>query len=172
AARCAVPARRVRREAAGDAVLAVRSRLVRAARGGGAAVLPRARRGLRARGRAARRPRSSCSLGAPDDALRPRLPAGSATLAVLVSQAPARVPSGRGGATLPAALCARHVRARAGVLARARARAVRRSGTRRRAGARLRRSLRRSRHFAALSGPDRLPRAASLRVRAPRAGGV
>ena len=44
----------------------------------GAARLPLGRRRLRARGRAAGRPRAGGPLGAPDDALRPRLPARAA----------------------------------------------------------------------------------------------
>ena len=89
--------------------------------------------------------------------------------AVLVPQAPARVPAGRQRAAVPAPLRARHARAGEGVRARARARARGGRAARRRARARLRRRLRRRRHLAALPGADRLPRAAPLRLRAARA---
>ena len=73
----------------------------------------------------------------------------------------------RAGAPLPAPLHARHTRPDR-EFARVRARGAARGPARRRARARLRRALRRRRHLAALSGADRLPRAAPLRVRAAR----
>ena len=63
----------------------------------GAALLPRPRRGLRARRRPAGRAGARGAIGAADDALRPRLPAEAAEDAVLVPQAPARVPARRRG---------------------------------------------------------------------------
>ena len=88
----------------------VRARLVRAARGGGAAPLPLARRRGRLGRRPARDPRPRRALGAPHDALRPRLPPGAAGRAVLVPQAPPHVPPRRGGAAVPPPLHARHAR--------------------------------------------------------------
>ena len=103
--------------------LDVRPRLVRAAGGGGAALLPRPRRRLRARRRPEGRAGARGAIGAADDPLRPRLPAEAAEDAVLVPQAPARVPAGRRGSPLPAPVRARHARAGEGVRARACARA-------------------------------------------------
>ena len=56
----------------------LRRRVVRAAGGRRAAALPLADRGVREPGRAAGRARARRALGAPDDALRPRLPARAA----------------------------------------------------------------------------------------------
>jgi hypothetical protein len=83
----------------------------------------RARRRVRARRRAACRPRTGRPVGTPDDALRPRLPPRAADRAVLVPQAPARVPPGRDGLAVSPALHARHARAAEGVRACAGARA-------------------------------------------------
>ena len=114
-------------------------------------------RARRAR-RAARRTSTSTSRATPQ------------TRPVLVPQAQARVPAGR---TARPTSCAatRSTRSRRdqGVRASPRARRMRDRAPRRRARARSRRSVRRDRHVAAVSGPDRLPRAAPLRVRAARA---
>ena len=83
-------------------------RLVRAAGGRRAALLALDRRRLRARRRAAGRPRPRGTLGAAHDALRPRLPAHAAAGPVLVPQAQARVPAGRPRRALPPPLRARH----------------------------------------------------------------
>ena len=127
-------------------------------------------------GRAPRGRRARGPLGAAHDALRPGLPARAAGGRVLVLQAPAHVPAGGDGATSssPATCWTRLARIRAfdGVRDPAR-----RGAARRRARGRARRAVRRCRHLAAVSGADRLPRAASLRLRAPgarrpsRAGG-
>ena len=108
------------------------------------------------------------ALGAPDDALRPRLPAHASDRAVLVPQAQARVPPGAARRPLPTPLRARHARTRPCLCPGPRARADRERAARRRARARARRSLRGSGDIAAVSRPDRLPRAAPLRVRAAR----
>ena len=68
------------------------------------------------------RPHTRGTLGASHDALRPRLPARAAARAVLVLQAPARVPSRRDGLAVPAPLHARHPGAAEGVRACANAR--------------------------------------------------
>ena len=150
--------------------LRLRARVVRAGRGRGAAPFPLARRAGRLGGRAPRRARPFGSIRPENRPLRPRLPASAAARAVLVLQAPARVPSRskrRAGSS-----CA--------------TRSTRSSGSRRspprRADGRIARMLhgdaraidlggpvRRCHHLAAVSGPDRLPRAAPLRVRAARA---
>ena len=133
------------------------------------ALLPLADRRLRARRRPARRARARGSLGAPDDALRPRLPAGAAARPVLVPQAQAR-PAARSSA--PSTSSRRYAldtlaRIKEFARVRARGREARvlhgdaRSST-------ARRAVRRRRHLAAVPGPDRLPRAAPLRVRAAR----
>ena len=86
------------------------------------------------------------ALGAADDPLRPRLPADAAARAVLVPQAPPRVPSGRACRALPPPLHARHADAAEGVRARARAQARRPSCTATRASSTCRgRSTRSSR---------------------------
>ena len=88
---------------------------------------------------------------------------------VLVLQAPPRVPAGRARRALPPPVHARHARAPEGV--RAAPHPARRGGApRRRARARAAGPVRRGRHLAAVSGADRLPRAAPLRVRAARPG--
>ena len=69
-----------------------------------------ARRAGRLGRRAARRSRPLGPLGAPHRTFRSRVPARAAARAILVLQASARVPAGRGGAALPAALHARHAR--------------------------------------------------------------
>ena len=125
--------------------------------------------GLRARRRLQGRAGARGALGAPDDALRPRLPAHASDRAVLVPQAQARVPPGAARRPLPAPLRARHARTRPCLCPGPRARADRERAARRRARARARRPVRGSGHVAAVSGPDRLPRAAPLRVRAARA---
>ena len=142
----------------------------RAARG--AARLPRPGRRRRARRRPARDPRSRGPLGPADDALRPGLPPRPAARPVLVPQAQAGVPAGRARVALPHAATALDTVARIKAFARvACARPCRDRPARGRARARLRPPLRRRRHLAAVSGPDRLPRAAPLRVRAARAPG-
>ena len=73
---------------------------------------------VRARRRAARRARARRALGAAHDALRSRLPEGAAARAVLVSQAPPRMPAGRARRSLPAPLHARHADSPEGVRAR------------------------------------------------------
>ena len=128
-----------------------------------------ARRRLRARRRDARRARARRALGAPDDALRPRLPAHAAARAVLVLQAPARLPPGRARASTSSA-ATRSTRSRGSRRSRACAAAgARRRAPRRRARARLGGPFDAVDHVAALSGADRLPRAAPLRLRAARA---
>ena len=152
----------------GRGAVGVRGALVRAAGRGRAARLPVDPRRLRARGRVARRARPRGAFGAADDALRPRLPARAAARGVLVPQAQADMPSGRDGVAVPAPLRARHGGADHGVLPRARPRKER-PGAARRLARRGAAALRRDRHVAAVSRADRLPRAASLRVRAARA---
>ena len=146
----------------------LRARLVRAGCGRGAAALPLARRAGRLGGRAAHRAGALGPFGAAHGALRPRVPARAPARAVLVLQAPARVQAGRVGPPVPAALHARHARADRGVRGRAGRRLRRADAARRRPRDRSRRPVRRRHHVAALSGPDRLPRAAPLRVRAAR----
>ena len=126
-------------------------------------------RRVRARGRAARRARARRALGAPDDALRPRFPARAAGRRVLVPQAQARR-AARSSARRTSCAATRSTRSRGSRRSRACARAGRGGRPpRRRARARARRPVRRGRHLAAVPGPDRLPRAAPLRVRAARA---
>src|SRR5512133_2265047 len=137
--------------------------MVRATGGGRAALLPLAGRGLRARRPAARRARAGVALGEADDPLRPRLPATAAEDTLLVPQAPARVQARRRGEAVPAPLRAGHPRPGEGVRSGAHARARGGRATWRRPGARLRIWVRRSRHLPAVSGPNRLPRAAPLR---------
>src|SRR5581483_229893 len=85
-----------------------------------APAVPRARPRLRARGRPPHRARARSTLRPADDALRPRLPEGTAARAVLVPQAPPRVQAGRACRPLRSPLRPRHVdevevvRARAG----------------------------------------------------------
>ena len=143
--------------------------VVRAAGGRRAARLPLPDRRLRARRRPPRRARARGALGAADDALRPRLPARSRR-------------SGRTGATSTSASAARSSAPSTSSAATrsTRSRGSRRSrasvtGTREAAilhgDAReleLGGPLRRGDHLAAVPGPDRLPRAAPLRVRAAR----
>ena len=150
------------------AALRLPRQVVRAPRRGRARVLPLLRRRVRARRRPARRARTGGSLGTPDDALRPRLPAPAAGRRVLVPQAQEDLPPGRARRAFPAPLRARHARAGPRVLARARARARGPGAARRRPQPRPSRPVRRGRHVAALPGPDRLPRAAPLRLRAAR----
>ena len=97
----------------------LRAELVRAAGCRRASLLALDRRRLRARGRAAGRPRPRRALGEAHDALRPRLPARAAAGAVLVPQAQARVPPRRPRRALPAPLRARHPEAHQGVRPRA-----------------------------------------------------
>ena len=72
-------------------------------------------RRVRACGRAAGRPRPRRALRAPDEPLRPRLPARADDGAVLVPQAPAHLHTGRGSRQVHLALPARHARADQGV---------------------------------------------------------
>ena len=76
--------------------------------------------------------------------------------------------AGRVGPPLPAALHPRHARADRGLLGRSGRRLRRPGAARRRPHDRSRGPVRRRHHLAALSGPDRLSRAAPLRVRAAR----
>ena len=71
----------------------LRGEVVRAAGRGRARLLPLVRRRVRARRRPARRARPRRPLGAPDDALRPRLPARAAGRRVLVPQAQEGLPA-------------------------------------------------------------------------------
>ena len=96
--------RRQRRSSRTGALPAGTSRYVRdwfaPARRGGAAPLPLARRAGRVRGRAPGRARARRALGAPDDALRPRLPARAAARAstgATSTSAPAGPSRRRGG---------------------------------------------------------------------------
>ena len=143
-------------------------RLVRAGGCRPAAAFPFVDPGLRARGRAAGRARARSALGAPDDALRPRLPARASARAVLVPQAQARVPPRRSAQTTSCA-ATRSTRSHASRRSPGSARAggPRACCTATRASST---SAGRTRacHVAAVSGPDRLPRAAPLRVRAAR----
>ena len=97
-------------------------RVVRAAGRGGARLLPLARRRLRARRRPASRARAGGPLGAPDDALRPRLPARAAGRRVLVPQAQEDLPA---RSSAPSTSCAAtpSTRSRGSVSSRACARA-------------------------------------------------
>ena len=142
--------------------------LVRAARGSGALRVPRPRRRVRARRRAARRPLARRALGAPRCALRSRGAARPADRRVLVPQAQADVQA---------------VETAVGFLRRYTLDTL----TRIEAFADVRDDernatvlhgdscevdyaddVRRRAHVAAVSGPDRLPRAAPVRVRAAR----
>ena len=100
----------------------LRGRVVRAESRGRARLLPLADRGLRARGRDARRAHARRPLRETHDPLRPRLPARAAGRRVLVPQAPEDVPPRRARRALPPPLRARHARADPRLLARARAR--------------------------------------------------
>ena len=146
----------------------VHARVVRARGRRRAPALPRAAPGVRARRRAPGRPRARRALRPPDDPLRPRLPACAAGRRVLVPQAPPNVHAGAGCAEVPVAVPARHAGAPPGVRGRSRREAGGCRAPRRRARRGARRSVRRCRHVAPVSGPDRLPRAASVRLRAAR----
>src|SRR5581483_10548388 len=131
----------------------------------GALAVPLAPRRVRERRRPPCRARARGAVGAADDALRPRLPEDAADRAVLVSQARARMPSRRARRPFRPPLPARHGGAAEGV--RSAARTTYRGGpARRRPRARAPRNVRGGGHVAAVPGPDRLPRAAPVRVRA------
>ena len=148
----------------------IRARVVRAGRGGRAPPLPLDRRRLRARRRPSGRARARRTLGAADDALRPRLPEGAAARAVLVPQAPTHVLSRAGGRRSSSRRYLLDTLARIKAFQKVRARGRAADGRARRLERRrARRPLRRDPHVAAVPGPHRLPRAAPLRVRAPRA---
>ena len=134
-----------------------------------AARLAVAGRRVRARRRDARRARPRRALGAADDPLRPRLPARAAARAVLVLQAPARVPPVEHAA---------HFLRRYALDTLARIKAFARVRARGREALVLHGDARELDwagrfdavdHLAAVSGADRLPRAAPLRLRAARA---
>ena len=152
-----------------DARRRLSPRVVRAGGHCGAPGVPRPDPRVPARRRPPRHPLAGRAVGAPDGALRARGAEGAAAGRVLVSQAPARVPPRRVGLRLPPPLHARHARADRG---RSRACAIR-SATQRRARRLARGSaggtVRRRPHVAAVSGADRLSRAAPLCVRAARA---
>ena len=143
--------------------------LVRAAGRGRAARLPLA-------DRATTSTRTSCASCSPARPARrgctthfdldfPREPQGER---VLVPQAPARR-AGRSSAPSSSCAATRSTRSRgSGLLARARAGPRGDGPARGRPRARARRPVRRRRHLAAVPGPDRLPRAAPLRLRAAR----
>ncbi len=161
-------ARLARARSRGSSTRALSARVVRAEGSRGAARLPRPRRGFAAPGCAAGDPLAGGALGAQGRALRPRGAAGGADGGVLVPQAPPDVPAGRVGGLLPAAVHARHAAAHRGVRSGSRLRAGGAGASRGRAGRRVRGDVRRDPHLAALSGTDRLPRAAPLRLRAAR----
>ncbi len=107
------------------------------------------------------------ALGAARPPLRPRLSGRAGRGRVLLLQAPARLPPGRGGGQVPAPLRARRRHARPRLRGRAAVHGVH-GPARRRAHAGAARRPRPGRHVTALSRADRLPRAARVRLRAPR----
>ena len=116
----------------------------RAARSRRASRVSRADRRVRAPRRPSCRAGPRRTVGAPHNALRPRLPARPAGRALLVPQAQADLPAGRARRALPPPVRDRHARADQGVLARACARAQGRGAPRRRARGPVRRPVRRA----------------------------
>ena len=144
----------------------LRRRVVRAAGRRRAASLPLADPGVRELRRPSRRPRPCRPLGAADDALRPRLPARRSRASTGATSTVARAARSRAPAS-----SSRHHR-HGGADHRVRV-GARRGDARRSSSTATRVSWARRPHdgviVAALPGPDRLPRAAPVRLRAARA---
>ena len=161
-------ARYERGEGSAGAADGIRRDVVRAAGGRGPAAVPLADRRLRARRRAADRARARGALGAPNIAFRPRLPERPPDRAVLVLQAQARVPPGRArrrtscGATRSTR--STRLKAFAQVRGPGEARVLHGDSLEVDPGS----GFDAVDHLAAVPGADRLPRAASLRLRAAR----